>query len=110
MIEIVNGCDFVMRVRILGSDLSPIPYLELDWTVQYYTYPGVVLEASCKDGVLSHNCNVQDSFIEIYISKFNWGRVGNVRRKISVSFPDSRFLDGSATIITPESITQIKII
>lgn len=110
MKEASNGSDFIIITSIKDEDGVPIPYLEVDWELQYYTFPGVVYKASCKDGILSSNCSIVDGKIEIYVNKFSWGRAGTIRRKVQVSFSDSRFMDGRFDYNSPESLTEIKIV
>ena len=110
MKEVSNGSDFIIRTSIKGDDGLPIPYLEVDWEINYYTFPGVVYKASCKDGILSSNCSVVDQKIEISVNKFSWGRTGPVKWKVHVSFIDQRFMDGRVDVTTPESLTEFKIV
>lgn len=110
MQEISNRSDFIIKTKILDNDSLPIPYLEVDWAIYYYTYDRVVLHVACEGGILTPNCNIVDNIIEIYVNKFDWGRTGQVKRKVHVSFVDNRFADGRVDVTTPEEVTKFKIV
>lgn len=110
MKEINNSSDFILTLTITDADNVPIPYTEVDWEAQYYTTGGNVYKVGCTNGLLSSNCEIVGTSVNIYVNKFNWGRGGIVRRKIHVSFPDERFSDGRMDVFVKEQPTDFSIV
>jgi len=110
VVEINNGDDFKILLKIKDPDGVVIPYTEVNWGVHYYTTPDNIFKVESRNGELSPNCEIVGDEVNVWVDNFYWGSTGFLKRRVFVSFADEKFPDGRADVSTKEYKMNVKII
>lgn len=109
MVQIPNLSDFEIQTTLRDMESRAINPALVNWKLEYFTTGGTPYEATGTAGVYA-GCTVEGNVIHIMIDGYDWIETGILYRRVSLSWNDTDFADGTQDIVTAPTESNIEII